>query len=211
MPNVGKHSTGCFSCRRMKVRCDETKPSCLRCMRGKRLCPGYSDGFVSVYPALKKKKIRQKAKSTSPKSSPSPSKDQSCLADIGHRTWLSWPRDTTEEWYDRSIKFFFYTNTHTRTQISGRVRRYLDLFEDHCSRSTSSAYLNEALKSAALANMAPRVPHVKWISDRAAVHHGKALEGIRKALGNDLSARSDDMLMALWCLEKAEVKYSCCP
>lgn len=38
MPNVGKRSTGCVSCRRMKVKCDEVKPVCVRCARASRSC-----------------------------------------------------------------------------------------------------------------------------------------------------------------------------
>ena len=41
MPNTGKPSGGCHACRRMKVRCDETRPGCQRCARARRVCPGY--------------------------------------------------------------------------------------------------------------------------------------------------------------------------
>jgi hypothetical protein len=36
-------SKGCLSCITMKVKCDQTKPSCQRCRRGGRECPGYRD------------------------------------------------------------------------------------------------------------------------------------------------------------------------
>ncbi|KAH8658069.1 hypothetical protein BX600DRAFT_62953 [Xylariales sp. PMI_506] len=43
-------SKGCLACRRMKVKCDETKPSCQRCERVRRKCPGYrSDNVLFVH------------------------------------------------------------------------------------------------------------------------------------------------------------------
>lgn len=36
-----KRSTGCFECRKRKVRCDEAKPECNTCVRRGTKCPGY--------------------------------------------------------------------------------------------------------------------------------------------------------------------------
>ncbi|ORY15122.1 hypothetical protein BCR34DRAFT_189074 [Clohesyomyces aquaticus] len=36
-----KRSTGCFTCRTRKVRCDEAKPECNTCLRRGTKCPGY--------------------------------------------------------------------------------------------------------------------------------------------------------------------------
>ncbi|KIW63490.1 hypothetical protein PV04_10322 [Phialophora macrospora] len=40
---AAKVSNGCYACRRMRVKCDESKPGCQRCDRGGRTCPGYRD------------------------------------------------------------------------------------------------------------------------------------------------------------------------
>lgn len=45
MVNTGKPSGGCNLCRARRIKCDETKPACLKCMRAKRQCPGYRDPF----------------------------------------------------------------------------------------------------------------------------------------------------------------------
>ncbi|KAF7562640.1 hypothetical protein G7046_g1476 [Stylonectria norvegica] len=42
-------SRGCFSCIRMKVKCDEEKPQCQRCRRTRRKCPGYRDAQSFVF------------------------------------------------------------------------------------------------------------------------------------------------------------------
>ncbi|KAF4631597.1 hypothetical protein G7Y89_g6534 [Cudoniella acicularis] len=36
-----KSRTGCRTCKRRRVKCDETKPCCIRCLSGNRICEGY--------------------------------------------------------------------------------------------------------------------------------------------------------------------------
>ncbi|CAG9981784.1 unnamed protein product [Clonostachys byssicola] len=38
---ITRTKTGCISCRIRRVKCDETKPQCLRCQSAKRTCDGY--------------------------------------------------------------------------------------------------------------------------------------------------------------------------
>ena len=38
----GKVRSGCITCKRRRVKCGEEKPSCLKCVRGKRVCEGYT-------------------------------------------------------------------------------------------------------------------------------------------------------------------------
>ncbi|KAI0466203.1 hypothetical protein F4859DRAFT_497973 [Xylaria cf. heliscus] len=45
----GRFSTGCHLCRRRKLKCDETRPSCRRCAVYGKPCPGYSDIFQFRY------------------------------------------------------------------------------------------------------------------------------------------------------------------
>ncbi|KAL4805539.1 hypothetical protein BDV18DRAFT_21127 [Aspergillus unguis] len=37
----GGPSKGCYTCRARKVKCDESRPACTRCIKGKRVCGGY--------------------------------------------------------------------------------------------------------------------------------------------------------------------------
>ncbi|OAL68744.1 hypothetical protein A7D00_7310 [Trichophyton violaceum] len=41
MVYCGKPSKGCNECRRRKIKCDQTEPSCLQCSKGGRTCTGY--------------------------------------------------------------------------------------------------------------------------------------------------------------------------
>lgn len=45
MVNTGKPSGACGVCRERRIKCDETKPACLKCIRSGRPCTGYSHGF----------------------------------------------------------------------------------------------------------------------------------------------------------------------
>jgi hypothetical protein len=41
-------STGCLLCVKRRVKCDEKRPSCMRCERYGKTCPGYDRGFKFV-------------------------------------------------------------------------------------------------------------------------------------------------------------------
>lgn len=45
MVNTGHPSRACKLCRSRRIKCDETKPHCLKCKKAKRQCPGYRDPF----------------------------------------------------------------------------------------------------------------------------------------------------------------------
>ncbi|KAK3390971.1 hypothetical protein B0H63DRAFT_128800 [Podospora didyma] len=51
MPRKGtqKVKTGCFTCKQRKVKCDETKPHCLRCTSHGRACGGYPAHLIGAY------------------------------------------------------------------------------------------------------------------------------------------------------------------
>lgn len=45
MVNTGHPSRACKLCRARRIKCDETKPHCIKCRKSKRQCPGYRDPF----------------------------------------------------------------------------------------------------------------------------------------------------------------------
>jgi hypothetical protein len=45
MVNTGKPSGACINCRERRIKCDETKPCCVKCLKSGRTCAGYSQGF----------------------------------------------------------------------------------------------------------------------------------------------------------------------
>lgn len=49
MVYCGKPSKGCGACRARKVKCDQTTPSCKRCLKTNRVCPGYRDQLSLLF------------------------------------------------------------------------------------------------------------------------------------------------------------------
>ncbi|KAL6716263.1 hypothetical protein ACLMJK_005829 [Lecanora helva] len=43
---MGKRSNGCITCRKRKVKCDETKPTCIRCSKATYTCRGYDQPWL---------------------------------------------------------------------------------------------------------------------------------------------------------------------
>lgn len=48
-----KTRTGCKTCKLRRVKCDETKPSCLRCLKFHGTCDGFGYSSVTIQPATK--------------------------------------------------------------------------------------------------------------------------------------------------------------
>ncbi|OAA70554.1 Zn(2)-C6 fungal-type DNA-binding domain protein [Cordyceps fumosorosea ARSEF 2679] len=44
-----KSRTGCLTCRARRIKCDEAKPACKKCVSGGRTCQGYEDPFVTSH------------------------------------------------------------------------------------------------------------------------------------------------------------------
>ncbi|KAJ8103685.1 hypothetical protein POJ06DRAFT_204448 [Lipomyces tetrasporus] len=87
-----RNTTGCLTCRIRKVRCDETKPDCVRCTSTGRKCDGYPPPQV---------RVSKKRSSKSPGSS-SPSSPLALL------------------WSVEECRGFAYFQTRTATALSGR-------------------------------------------------------------------------------------------
>ncbi len=105
MVNTGHPSRACKLCRARRVRCDETKPACLKCQKSKRACPGYRDPFEinlrdETAATIRKAKAAHQGRVSSEKKTPgrseadlsslpinsSPSRDSSASPDS---SWLS--------------------------------------------------------------------------------------------------------------------------
>ncbi|KAF2271371.1 uncharacterized protein EI97DRAFT_285788 [Westerdykella ornata] len=71
MVYTGKPSRGCAMCKSRRIKCDETKPVCMRCQKSNRVCPGFppefdllhrDEGKAMVERAQRKRKACQAAK-----------------------------------------------------------------------------------------------------------------------------------------------------
>jgi hypothetical protein len=53
-----KRSSGCFECRKRKVRCDEAKPGCTTCIRRGTKCPGYRPTQAFILHTFDKQSVK---------------------------------------------------------------------------------------------------------------------------------------------------------
>lgn len=72
-----KVKTGCQTCKIRRVKCDETKPSCLRCVRFGHQCDGYSSKSPSKPASSKSSRVLVPKSPSSPVSPSSSTKDSS--------------------------------------------------------------------------------------------------------------------------------------
>lgn len=113
MVNTGHPSRACKLCRSRRIKCDETKPHCLKCKKSKRQCPGYRDPFeinlrdetqstirkAKATAAAQKRAERIEGRGTS--SDESPTRSTHSVATSRQRK-LSSPHPSTASWETRS-------------------------------------------------------------------------------------------------------------
>ena len=123
MPNTGKPSAGCFACRRMKIRCDEGRPSCQRCIRARRTCPGYREPtegrFKSMNTSAKRSTLPGSARSSR---SPRRTRLDSDEDTVPGRALIA--RSPPTDWEDAALQCFFadYVIAHGKCYSSLRTR-----------------------------------------------------------------------------------------
>lgn len=114
MVNTGHPSRACKLCRSRRIKCDETKPHCLKCKKSKRQCPGYRDPFeinlrdetqstirkAKASAAAQKRADRQDGKGTS--SDESPTKSSHSAAAISRQRRQNSPHQSDASWETRS-------------------------------------------------------------------------------------------------------------
>ncbi|KAH7161102.1 hypothetical protein EDB81DRAFT_783814 [Dactylonectria macrodidyma] len=183
----GKRSTGCMRCRKRKVKCDEGKPTCERCKKYGRECPGYDDRLI----------IRFENQHRSPKRTPdsggeqgrSPGSDPSAQDEAGYSPAVSSPTTPNgaistwslePPWEDVAIAYFFDQYIiEPRLGSLGHLeflpRLYRNSPADSCLRPSLNAVANLSLyyssKSAPLQLNARRLHHEALLSINTALQN----------------------------------------
>ncbi|ORY55863.1 uncharacterized protein BCR38DRAFT_379870 [Pseudomassariella vexata] len=65
MVNTGRPSPACKACRARRLKCDQTKPACIKCIKAKRVCPGYREPFEVNFRDQTQSTIRKHQRSNS--------------------------------------------------------------------------------------------------------------------------------------------------
>ncbi|KAL8767379.1 MAG: hypothetical protein Q9203_001282 [Teloschistes exilis] len=196
MPHTGKPSGACQTCKQRHVKCDETRPACLKCIKSKRTCPGYAEGLDLVLRdqnhsakarAERHQKARNKSRNQNPESSSGSTSPQPLT--------IYAPLAECQETYAHTffISAYVLAPRDTRTDHG-----FLELLPFLFDRLPSSSVLNLSLSVVAHCYFQAWQPDVRNV-DHIIVQrlYFKALKALQRALQDPQQCISDETLMAV--------------
>ncbi|KAF3388346.1 hypothetical protein F1880_003871 [Penicillium rolfsii] len=190
MPNNRGPSKGCRRCRELKVKCDESKPSCHRCRKGTHDCVYQSqfdlfhrdqNTFAQITAT---KKWRQRAE----------------IKPAVHLTDMTIPRTLSPHLSEAAYNRLYYDFVIPWPGTLGRLRQQLhEASPDSCLVSVVAAV--------AYANFHGRCysPEAKRASG---VHYGLALQRLATTMTDAVEMQRDEILMVIWLLAMYEMLTS---
>ncbi|KAK0105292.1 hypothetical protein ONS96_004688 [Cadophora gregata f. sp. sojae] len=195
-------SAACQNCKRRKVKCDETRPACLRCLKIGKKCPGYLDewdlAFRSENEVVKAKVLYQQSTPSRQWSSNRSTKDvsrwgtSSSLSKVGIESSSMLPDDLHEQ----AIRLFFQDYI---IESCGLCPGYLNYLPRLYSQSTDSSLLTVAVLAASYANMAQKMNRHD-ITIKAMSHYRKALRDVSTILAENKEPASDTTMTSIMLL-----------
>ncbi|KAH6695287.1 hypothetical protein F5X68DRAFT_29534 [Plectosphaerella plurivora] len=209
MPNTGKPSRDCHLCRQRRVKCDLGRPSCQRCIKYGKPCPGYRDEqdlvFRHAAPAAPKKtrgsrqvaRSRQTTVASSDASSPESSSPNSITSQemtYNHVTTTAAAlRGIKESWIVHAIPLFL---------MCYPMDFLVGIYKDTSSK-------NDALVSAthlwARTYLASRF-HAPQDPRESEQCLSAALSSVARVIRDPCRATSDTTIMAVWLLGMYELQ-----
>ncbi|KAJ5822514.1 hypothetical protein N7447_004854 [Penicillium robsamsonii] len=207
----GKPSTGCYLCRKRKIKCDEAHPECRNCIIYGRPCPGYRPNALfrnetGKVERLMKSNAIVNANSNTDSHDSSSASDTSISA-VSHRQragshgknngntalTLYAPADST--WEQRALCYFFDQYTIKADCEDGGHLDYLPpLYARELGRqSGESPYscLRSAVDATALMTLA-NAKNAPSLMTKARQRYGRALRGLQEALASPANAVKDE-------------------
>ena len=196
-------SKGCYACRTMKVRCDEGKPECARCIRAGRRCPGYRDDSDVVFRSMNavaaarsdriEKRSEPSAETRGKGTTPS------------HRTKMPAPyTPLSMNWEEVALGHFFDSYIHI---CAGEEPGYLDFLPDLLTKESGATHLKYSLIATSLASLG-NIQRLDRLQYRSQKMYGEALKLINAALKDPVEARKDSTLTSVVLLQKYEASIS---
>ncbi|KIW30676.1 hypothetical protein, variant 1 [Cladophialophora immunda] len=226
MGNIGRPSTGCFLCRKRRVKCDEGRPGCRNCARLKKPCPGYREpGYGFIRTAIF---VSNQGDSPTPRSSSSENLPQAAL--FRARSTSTEGDDSDSANSDsilhstsRATQRLRLVNSpsgdltenavcYSLTQLDANSRvlygnHAFNFLPEILSSSGRDSYLYAAMRSVAAINLANRSPTV----DMHAIiesEYARAVSRVTAALADPEQCLKDETLVAVWLLGIRELLAS---
>lgn len=230
--SMGRLSRGCLKCRERKVRCDSTRPCCLRCIKRNETCEGYRDEAsltfryetekvieharvaAALYPTTCRTAsvVRRRSRSAEGRSPATPkgSADSSLLT-------YPWLKSTSEnaqvQKEDRAVEQFmdrYVMYPCNETSSPGFLEHLPSLFME--VNVDGRCALRWAVRAAAYAEAA-RDSEGSRVAQKALHCYGEALSALGKSLAEAGKTPDDHDLMTIVVLDlfearKAHADYS---
>ncbi|KAJ5375736.1 hypothetical protein N7517_007742 [Penicillium concentricum] len=206
----GKPSTGCYLCRKRKIKCDEAHPECRNCIIYGRPCPGYRPDAVFRNETLKVERL-VKSNAIANAHSNIDSQDSSSTSDtsisaVSHRQrtgphgkhhgktalTLYSPADST--WEQRALCYFFDQYTIKDCEDGGHLDYLPPLYARELGRQSGespSFCFRWALDATALMTLA-NAKNAPSLMHKARQGYGRALRGLQEALASPANAIKDE-------------------
>ncbi|KAI0409370.1 hypothetical protein F4802DRAFT_593646 [Xylaria palmicola] len=199
MVYCGRPSRACQMCKARRIKCDETKPTCIRCVKSRRKCPGYKDDFDLVF-RNETKATERRAKKASKKGS-APSAEQpgpdllSPSGSTGARgSWalVSSPQISVEE----QASCLFVSNFIV-TARDGRTAGHFDFIIPLLKQEGPDSHMQHAFNACALSFLNNRKALGARYWDKALSEYLVALARTNAALRDTDAQQSDSTLGAV--------------
>ncbi|KAJ5645995.1 hypothetical protein N7490_002367 [Penicillium lividum] len=196
----GKPSTGCYLCRKRKIKCDEGHPECRNCGIYGRPCPGYRPDAVF---RNENRKVERQAKkdslpsnssqSVTPFSHSSGSVDDYRGSPSSTNISLSLIPIADATWEHRAICYFFdqYIIKPDFEDDMGHLEYLPSLYSQIDQQKLKSSCLRWAVDATAFMTLA-NVSRAPQLMLKARRGYGKALSSLREALSSPTEALKDE-------------------
>lgn len=176
-------SRACLTCKTRRIKCDERKPACERCIKSRRTCLGYNDDKDVFFRDCGPNPII-------PYSLPSSTCSQSCPRPLELSSNLRWTQPDLG--YSQALKTFFFDYVLVSKDPS-LSRGYFDGLESLLNRTGPNSELANAIELVALASEAARSGSFDHSSNNT--RYLLALSAFQKTMDDTQKRNADEALM----------------
>ncbi|KAL8709800.1 MAG: hypothetical protein Q9220_005586 [cf. Caloplaca sp. 1 TL-2023] len=196
MPHTGKPSGACQTCKSRHVKCDETRPACLRCVKIKRTCPGYTEGLdlvlrdqnqVAKANTERRLKVSPKRRTENPASSNDSASPQNLNIES--------PMVESQDFYAHG----FFVSAYVLGQRDPRTDHgFLELLPSFFGKMKSNSVLSSSLAVVSHCYFGAWEPAIRNIETIVVQrNYAKSLNTLQLALRSRQDCLTDEVLMAV--------------
>ncbi|KAL4893058.1 hypothetical protein BDV59DRAFT_178331 [Aspergillus ambiguus] len=192
----GRPSTGCYLCRKRKIKCDEALPDCRNCLVYGRPCPGYRPDTIFRNETHKVEQLMKRGHSASPTENKQPNNPSGSGNTGPQELLLVRPQIADATWEERAICYFFdqYTTVDLPEECVSHLGFLPSLYaicQEGEQYGSATSCLRLAVDATALITLGNQVKAPSLII-KGRTSYGMALRGLRRALASREQAVRDE-------------------